>query len=240
MNLLNFLRRSFLAGLFFSVSAGLTGAADLTVGNTNQENIFCGAPVLPPNVRRIVVLPLAHEETPVELAAGSEMLFPVLQSELIKTKKFEVVAGSAKTVQDLTGRSDWTGAEVLPPNFFSSLQQAYGCDAVLFCELTTFHAYAPLLVGWRMKLVDVSTQKILWAADVAFDATDAAVRRNAQDFQKQQQNIHDKPRTFFNKAWAWLNREPEPVTDDQWTVLNSPRYFGQFSVYQLLQTLPAR
>jgi len=53
-------------------------------------------------------------------------------------------------------------AEILPPDFLDSLQRVYGCDAVLFCELSTFRAYAPLAVGWRMKLVDVRTRQILW------------------------------------------------------------------------------
>jgi hypothetical protein len=50
----------------------------------------------------------------------------------------------------------------------------------------------------------------------------------------------EQPTTFFKRAWIWLNRQPEPVTDEQWTVLNSPRYFGEFSAATLLQTLPKR
>ena len=127
----------------------------------------------------------------------------------------------------------------MPPDFFGSLQRVYGCDAVLFCELTTYHAYPPLLIGWRMKLVDVSTQKIIWAADVVFDAGDPAVSQSAEDYQKQQQGI-EKPVSLLNRMWTWIDRRAQPATDDQWTILNSPRYFGEFDATKLFETLPQR
>jgi hypothetical protein len=187
----------------------------------------------------VVLLPLAHEEAQAELVSGCEMLYPVLQAELDKTKKFEVVTASPKTIQGLTGQASWTGGEVLPADFFGSLQRVYGCDAVLFCQLTAFHAYPPLMIGWRMKLVDASTQKIIWAADVVYDASDLAVSKSAEQFQKEQEGAA-KPQTFFRRVLTWLDRRSEPVTDEPWAVLNSPRYFGQFSAAKLLQTLPAR
>jgi hypothetical protein len=240
MNVSIFAKRLFLAAIIFIGCAPAGKSAGLFGGDAKSDNIFVAAPVLPTHVKRIILLPLAHDNSQVDLASGCEMLTPVLQAELIKTKRFEVISADVKTIQATTGQPTWTGAEALPPDFFGSLQRVYGCDAVLFCQLTTFHAYVPLAIGWRMKLVDVATQKIIWSADVVFDASEPAVSKSAQEFEKQQRGTAEKPQNIFNRIVAWLNREPAPATDEPWTVLNSPRYFGQFSAMKLLQTLPER
>ena len=227
-----------MVGIFLICALCLSSTRTLGA-DPSPENIYTSADTLPATLKRVLVLPLAHEGSATDLSSGCEILCPVLQSELIKTKRFEVVAAEPKAVRGLTGQPSWTGAEVLPPDFLSSLQRVYGCDAVLFCELSTFHPYPPLNVGWRMKLVDVSSQKILWAADVVYDAGDPAVCKNAEAYQKRQQGT-ERPSTILRRVWTWLNRNPEPVTDDQWTILNSPRYFGEFSAATVLQTLPKR
>ncbi len=221
---------------FFAV---VLGSKPVLGATPTPENVFTASENLPITLKRVLMLPLAHEDSPSELTSGCEMLAPVLETELIKTKKFEVVAASPKSIQALSGQPTWSGAEILPPDFFGSLQRVYGCDAVLFCQLSTFHAYPPLVIGWRLKLVDLTTQKIIWATDVVYDAGDPVVSKNAEAYQKQQQGA-SKPSTFFRRVVTWLNREPEPATDDQWTILNSPRYFGEFTASTLLQTLPKR
>jgi hypothetical protein len=235
----NLIRKSRRAMAFCVLCAVILNGATLLAADMKLDNIFIASSVLPSSLKRVVVLPLAHEEAQPELSGGCEMLGPVLTAELIKTRKFEVVNASAKTIQGLTGQAAWTGTEVLPADFFASLQRVYGCDAVLFCELTSFHAYPPLLTGWRLKLVDASTKQTIWAADMAFDAGDATVSKCAQDYQKQQEGT-DKPISFFKRVGTWLDRRAEPASDQPWTILNSPRYFGEFTADKLFQTLPER
>ena len=211
----------------------------LLAGGAPPDNVFTASDTLPPALKRVVMLPLAHEDTPSELFSGCEMLAPVIEAEFIKAKRFEVVAASSKSILSLSGQPTWTGAEILPADFFGSLQRVYGCDGVLFCQLSAFHAYPPIIIGWRLKLVDLATQKIIWSADVVYDAGDPAVSKSAEAYQKQQQGAC-KPATLFHRVVTWLNREPEAATDDQWTILNSPRYFGEFTAATLLQTLPKR
>lgn len=203
-------------------------------------NVFSAAPVLPKDLKRVVVLPLACEASRVDLSDDCATLDPILQAELVKTKRFAVVSAGPEMLRSLTGRSSWTGGEVLPADFFDSLQRVYGCDAVLFCQLTVFRAYAPLAVGWRMELVDVHTGKIIWAADEVFDASEPAVARGAEQFEKQQQNIHGETRSLLKTLLRYADRQPASALDDQWVILNSPRYFGRYSAVKLLQTLPDR
>ena len=187
----------------------------------HPDNVFQYTPVLPYDLKRVAVLPLAYDQNRYDLQDGCRSLDPILQAELIKTKKFEVIPVSREVLQSRTGHSTWTGAEILPSTFFDSLREVYGCDGVLFCQLTVYRAYAPLAVGLRMRLVDARTRQTLWATDETLDATFQAPPKD---------------------PIVYPLVEPD-MTDDsvkRWSVLNSPREFGQYAAAQILATLPAR
>jgi hypothetical protein len=186
-------------------------------------NVFRASPVLPMDLRRVAVLPLSCENSSTALQEGCGTLQPVLRAALIKTRKFEVVSVKKEELRSLTGQLSWTGSETLPPDFLDSLQRVYGCDAVLFSELTMFHAYAPMTIGWRLKLVSVRTHQIIWAVDETFEA--------------EQQNNQGTPR------YRALMRQIFPTvtgTEKAWINVNSPRQFGEFAAARLLATLPDR
>jgi hypothetical protein len=187
-----------------------------------SDNTFQATPVLPVELRRVVVLPAAWEGSKSDLSSGGETLEPILLAELLKTRRFEVVAVDPEDLRGLTGRLSWTGEEILPVDFFDSLRRVYGCDAVLFFQVTLYQAYAPLSVGWRMKLVDARTHQILWAVDEVFDAAQPAVLNQAR---------------LFHAVGAWsLLRDS--ATD--WQTDNSPRVFGRYALAKTLSTLPNR
>ena len=185
------------------------------------DNVFLAAPSLPGDVKRVAVLPVVCDARRTDLAAGRGDLQPVLLAELIKAKRFEVVQVPTKALWRLTGRADWAGDEILPPGLLGSLEKKYGCDAVLFCQLTEFRAYPPLAIGWRLKLVDVRGKKVIWAGDEQFDAGRPAVMAAALRYQEHEQ------------------RQLGDDTTD-WLTVNSPRWFGQYSLASLFNTLPAR
>ncbi len=105
--------------------------------------------------------------------------------------------------------------------FSGRLKKEYGCDAVLFCQLTEYRAYPPLAIGWRLKLVDVRGKKTIWAGDENFDAGKPEVLAAARHYQQLDQ------------------RRPDNKTAD-WLAANSPRWFGQYSIASLFNTLPNR
>jgi hypothetical protein len=214
-----------------------TGRAD---DADKSLNVFISSPTLPPDLKRVLVLPLTCGPSAEDVSGGCQMLDPVLRAALVKTGKFEVVTADPETLRSCTGQNGWTGEEALPANFFDSLNHVYGCDAVLFCELTTFRPNAPLAIGWRLKLADARTGKILWAADEIFDAGNMSVAREAEQFEKAQQPHHN----FLYGAYsflAWCVDTPTRSSlDDQWKILHSPRYFGEYSAEKLVKTLPAR
>lgn len=187
----------------------------------HPDNVFCYSPVLPADIKRVAVLPLFCTTDRPDLEDGCEILNPILQAELIKTKRFEVIPVNRQTLRNCTGRAGWAGTEALPRDFFSSLRQVYGCDAVLFSQLTVFRPYAPLAVGWRMKLVDARTHRTLWAADELFDAGQLLVQNGASHYQ-------------------WTQQSTPNDQSDNWLVQNSPRRFGQYTAAQVVATLPKR
>jgi hypothetical protein len=185
------------------------------------KNVFTWPPVLPPDLRRVALLPMAAEGPDANLPDGCEALQPVLFDELVRTEKFEVVSVRPENLRASSGRAAWTGAEQLPKEFLDSLRREYGCDAVLFCELTVYHPYAPLAIGWRLKLADARTHEIIWAADEVFDASKTGVSKQAWQF--------------------LLNRAPsEKKQEIRWRSENSPRQFGSYAAAEILRGLPAR
>ncbi len=208
-------------GLFGWLAAGLLFGSVIQAADSQPANVFARPSALPPNLRRVAVLPLAAERPDADLPDGCAALQPILFDELVRTEKFEVVSVRPENLRARSGRAAWTGTEPLPRGFFDSLRREYGCDAVLFCELTAYHAYAPLAVGWRLKLADANTQKIIWAADMVFDAGQPGVARNAVKFMRQ--------------------RDPATATDEsRWQSANSPRQFGRYTAAEMFGTLPPR
>lgn len=222
------------------VISALAGYAVRAQGNPDTLNVYVSSPALPEGLKRVVVLPLACEQSSGDLLSGRETLDPVLEAALVKAGKFEVVEADPETLRSCSGKLSWTGQEELPVDFFSNLQHVYGCDGVLFCELTVFRPSPPIAIGWRLKLVDAQKEKILWAADEIFDSANLPVAKDAQSYEKGQQPHHS---VFYNVysflAWC-INTPTRSALDEQWNILHSPRYFGQYSAEKLLKTLPTR
>jgi hypothetical protein len=185
--------------------------------NHADVNAYSAFTTVPWTVQRVVVLPVAGDAADSTMADGIEALEPLLVAELIKTRKFEVIRATPESTRALTGMRQWTGSEALPADFLETFRLNYGCDAVLFCELTRFRPHPPLAVGWRMKLVDVRTREILWAGDDLFDSGNPTVLRSAKRYHGRELN-----------------------TGSDWAMERSPRRFGQYAAAQVFATLPER
>jgi hypothetical protein len=203
--------------------AGCTtpGTPGRTAAGYPPENVFMSAPSFMHDLKRVVLLPIACDETRPDLVDAGERFDPVVQAELIKTRRFEVIAASAEVMEIRTGRPTWTGTEVFPAAFFEIIRQVYGADAILFCELTVCRPYAPQAIGWRMKLVDTRTRQTLWAADEVFDAGQPAVVKGLKQYQS-------------------TDLENPARDGEAWRLRNSPGRFGQFAAAEVFATLPIR
>lgn len=197
----------------------------------HPSNFYRRSNVLPPQVRRVAVLPLVTEESTGFFKSGVDTLSPLVVPELAKTKRFELIPISPEDLRHLTGRTGWRTDEPLPQDLFSRLAEATGCDAVFFCQLTRYEPYQPVAVGWKMTLVAVPAPSekpgpalrndIIWSADEVLDAGEPGVSNAARDYYSQHLR----------------NEQPSA---DATTILNSPVMFGRYALAALLETLPTR
>lgn len=180
------------------------------------DNVFYWNQTLPPTLQRVAILPLTADrgcDYTVDRCALEEVLY----SELVKTKRFEVVRMTPEVLRSETGRSSWRAEDPLPPGFLGRIRQATGCDAVIFSEVTLFRGFTPLAIGWRMRLVEAPSGRTLWAVDETFDARDRRIL-----------------------AAASRHEPASPYMADGWRARNSPREFALFSTSRLVATLPER
>lgn len=192
----------------------------------HPSNVYVYSHSLPASLRRVALLPVTMAEVNGSLEAGVETLEPVLQGELEKTKRFEVVSVPAGQLRELTGQPAWRADEPLPLDFFDKLQKATGCDAVMFCQITRYQPYQPLAVGWKLNLASKTAEtnaepQLLWSVDEVLDGGEPQVAKAARTYYSQ--HIHT-----------------EQSQADTGTILRSPSLFGRFGLSVLFDTLPDR
>ena len=207
------------AGLILSGCATNRSAA---TGERHQpDKVYRLSPHLPADVRRVAVLPISVERGDWQADAGRAQLEIVLQEELGRVKRFELVMVTPEQLQLWTGQPAWQAEEKLPAAFLGKLREKLDCDGVLFSHLRPYHAYQPIVVGWNLKLVDIRRREILWSADEVFDAGQPPVASQARQFEN-------------GGGWrTWFST-------DSGSILLSPRQFSQFTLNTLLATLPER
>ena len=196
---------------------------DLVIGpGYVPRNIYQREPVLPPTMRRVAVLPMSWGDLGGTMGvAGQEALEPLLLTELGKANRFEIARIKPEQLQQWTGAARWDTQDILPADLIKTLRERTGCDGILFTHLTRYHPYPPLVVGWRMRLVNAPEGETIWSADEVFDASEATVANAARR--------HAKEHVKSN-----------PVLEQSRSILLSPSRFGQYTLSALMETLPKR
>jgi hypothetical protein len=184
------------------------------------NNIYRKEGVLEGSIKRVAVLPISYRQSTSAGVTALETLEPVLRAELQKVARFELFFVNPARLQAWSGKERWDDFDELPPRFLKTVAERTGCDAILFTRLTQYHAYPPIVIGWRMRLVD-SPGETIWAADEVFDAADLGVSNSARRY--------DRDRVRNN-----------PVLEDSRSILLSPKGFGQYTLSAIFQTLPVR
>lgn len=194
----------------------------MTLGPSYRpKNVHRQSNDLPDSLRRIAVLPLTIPSGGATIDAGRESLEPLLRLELQKSQAFELVFVTPADLARWTGQRNWTSVETLPREFFDLLRASFACDGVLFCQLTQYHPYKPLAVGWRLQLVDAREPRTWWSADEVFDSAATTIASGA--------------RRYYLEHF----KDGAPATDSQF-ILNTPERFAQYTLDALFATLPTR
>ena len=185
------------------------------------SNVFREDAVLPDQIRRVALLPVNVASDDGEMAFGRGTLEPVVFAEIARMRRFEIVSVTPEELRLLSGRPAWAPEEKLPIEFFEKIRDKFGVDAVLFTQLTQYRPYEPLLIGWRMKLIDADEPHILWAIDEVFDARVPTVAAAAS------RHLDGNPDTGSSLS-------------DSRSVLQSPRRFGRYTAHAVVHTMPGR
>jgi hypothetical protein len=183
-------------------------------------NVFRKEAMLPAQVRRVAILPVTSDAAGATGVAGREMLEPVLHTELVKAGRFDLAVVEPGQLQKWTGKERWDYQRPVPKDFLERIGRETGADGVIFARLTRFHAYPPMVIGWRMTLVTLDAD-ILWSVDEVFDAAEEAVSNSARRY--------ERGRVRNN-----------PVLEDSRSILLSPSKFGQYTIRTAVGTLPVR
>ena len=173
---------------------------------------------LPANLLRVAVMPLTPGRGNAPAERGVPMLQAVLTEELSRARLFEVVTVTPHRLHGMFNERAIYADAALPFDFLPRLAKETGCQAVLFCELTTFRAYPPIGVGWKLHLFSLEDGELIWATDEVFDAGQTTVNNSLR------RHIRERQSSSFLSATELL-------------IVNSPRELGRYSIGSILEHL---
>jgi hypothetical protein len=174
---------------------------------------------LPPEVRRVVLLPVSGGSLVTPEAAAA--LDPVFAEALQRKLRFEVVPVSRDWCRRYFGARDFSSAAALPYDFLARLGADHAADAVLFVDVTAYRDHRPLTLGLRAKLATIAGPRLLWSYDEILTTDDAALAASALEHARA-------------NARAGLPVDLSPG------VLQSPSRFAAFAADTVFSTLPPR
>lgn len=207
------------AALFFAGCEIVPMDDPMRLGPFYQPRNFAGEKQLPPDVRRVVVLPVSTGA--VAPSETAEALDGIVASALQKQQRFEVVALSRAECHRWFGAEAFSSAAALPHGLLEKIAGKFAADAVLFVDVTVYQPYRPQSVGLRAKLATVRDVRLLWTFDEVISAADPAVANSAR-------------RQFLK-----TDRGAQPL-DLSPTALQSPGRFAAFASEAMFATLPPR
>lgn len=163
------------------------------------------------HVRRVVVMPLftARELDP----ETKHRLDEIWSTAFQRANAFETVPLSRDELESISGARQWDSTRQLPADLLREAARRSGADAVVFCDLTVWQPYKPMVIGLRAKIADNATGRVLWVFDDVFDAGNQNVFAAAAAYQRELarpdfplgtgSNLAHSPSRFFQYcAWA--------------------------------------
>jgi len=181
-------------------------------------NVYMIPDGLNKNVRRVAILPLIPSRGNRDSERGVPYMQPILNEEFSRNRIFDVVTVTPDRLKRLFNRQAIYADDPLPHDFLTTIGKETGCQAILFAELTTFRAYPPVALGWKLHLFDLESEELIWAVDEVFDGGQSPVANSLRRHIRKNHSTHGAAATEI-------------------LVLDSPREMARFSLSQLTPTL---
>ena len=181
-------------------------------------NIYQAPGGIPQSIHRVAIMPLTHAPGNRAAERGVPLMIRPVTEELARSRAFEVVAVTPAKLDNLISRRSLRADDKLPYDFVPKLREETGCQAVLFVELSTYRAYPPVAVGWKLHLFDLETEELIWAVDEVFDAGQGPVANSLRRHIREHHSPHNAAAT-------------------QLLVLDSPREMARYSLGEITALL---
>lgn len=169
-------------------------------------------------IGRVALIELTNNSTVHQISTNvTEALFQEIQKRQI--------FGLTKVMQD---NPSWRGLQLnVDMNYtyeeLAQIQKTLKCDAVLTGTITGFEPYPHMSIGLRLRLIDLSDGRLIWAMEQVWDTTDKATQ--------------DRIEAYFSPQWLLGNDEN---LNGQLGVISSLKFF-KFVAYEITETLqPSR
>lgn len=179
---------------------------------------YRGETRLSADIQRVAVLPVHGGE--VADPESSAALDPVLLTALQRQVRFEIVSLSRADCLRMFGAPSFSSTEALPAGILEKIASTYAVDAVLFTDITVYHPYRPLALGFRAKLATPREVRLIWAFDEVFSAGQASMLTSVKDY--------------------YQGTDKSAPMDISGAVLQSPTRFGAVAADLMFKTLPPR
>ncbi|MFO1032435.1 MAG: hypothetical protein U1F60_15240 [Planctomycetota bacterium] len=142
------------------------------------------------NVRRIMVLPFAHEAG---VTINCDHVRDAFVAELQKLRRFEVVPLPSEAQEDEELNFSLSRGR-LSTEAMVKLCNRYSLDGLFLGSVTSWRAYTPPHLGLRTQLVSVHSGSPIWAVDAMYDASDRSTISDLRHFvegtQQNDGNLH--------------------------------------------------
>ena len=185
------------------------------------KNVYRAVEVLPGDLQRVVLMPITASTPDLATLDHRNQLAQILEEELRKTHRFEVVRATREELRRGFGKDSFSAAESLPADLLTRIQSAHSADGVLFVQISSYRPFPPVSLGWELRLVTADQGRTLWSFDETFDASQAEVARSARD--------------YFKSHHTGASELADPQAD-----LRSPSRFARYTAKAAWQTLPSR
>jgi hypothetical protein len=182
---------------------------------------FVGEKSLPRALVRVVLLPVWGGEAATAQSAAA--LDSVFATELVRQKRFEVVAISREECRRRFGDEALSSASALPAGFLDEIAHDFAAQGVMFVDLTSYHPMRPIGLGVRAKLALTSGGRLIWSFDDVYSAEDPSVLAGIKK--------------FYAPTGADRGEIPANLPE---AALISPSRFGAYAASATFETLPPR
>lgn len=188
---------------------------DRPTGESYELTNLFAVEVLPPELRRVAVLPV--------YSGGNQLLekerFEHLWTgELRRAGRFEILVLPSQTLLDIAGRDALAPNEPFPRELAEYLA-VRGVNGVLQLAVFEYSPYRPFVVGASARLFTLTDGSVLWQVDELFRSSEKRTIVSAREY-------------------ALLNRSSRFPENDSYAALRGPMLFSEFVLHTLVSSLP--